>query len=163
MKKKNLLLKKKKSSVDEFIDSVRQVLAQQDAEMKNYQPHLRKPALKSSIVPHNKKTDALAANLPVIEKKPLSEMINMNARSIASKNGRNLEQLEVTISNNSGEQLQQVTVDVFYYKRGERLFDKETLYFNNISPGISYTLSRPANTKAVEARFKLGTIRPLED
>jgi hypothetical protein len=156
------VVEKKKSSVDEFIDSVREVLARQDAEMKTYQPYLRKPVLKSHRPVENKRPAAIAASIPP-EKKPLSEMVDMNARYIASENGRNLELLEVTISNNSAEQLQQVTVDVFYYKRGKRLFDKETLYFNNISPGISYTVSRPANAKAVEARFKLGTVRPMED
>ena len=66
--------------------------------------------------------------------------------------------LEVTIQNKSMQLLKKVTVDVFYYKKGDKLFDKETLYFNNIQPGNSFTLSTQGNRKALAAKFQLGQV-----
>lgn len=152
----SVVVQKKKSSVDEFIDSVRRVLAQQEKDRNSipvtyYKPKYKKPVTKQeapvrdSVIPENPGI--------IVEKQ-----VDMNARYVASDNGRNLESIEVSIKNNSEEFLKAVSVDVFYYKKGDRLFDKKTLYFKNILPGNTYTLSIPANKKALEAKFKLGAV-----
>ncbi|HEU4469769.1 MAG TPA: hypothetical protein VFR58_01680 [Flavisolibacter sp.] len=146
------------SSVDDFIDSVRRVLDQQDREARSnplkpikYRPFKNVPETASSPAQPGAITKAT-------EKLPLSKSVNMNARYMSGDTKKRVELLEVTISNHSMELLKLVTVDVFYYKRGDKLFDKETLYFNNIPPGNSFTLSAPGNNKAFEARFQLGQV-----
>jgi hypothetical protein len=71
---------------------------------------------------------------------------------------KNISSLEITIDNNSNEVLKKLSVNIFYYKQNNRLFDKETVYFSNIQPGGSFTLTTPGNQKARSAKFELGKI-----
>lgn len=145
-------------SVDEFIDSVRKAMAKS---------HRTKPSHKTdngakveeSVV---NTIPALPEPEPAPPKKeiPTAQQVNMNASYQQDAHRKNISSLEVTIQNNSAGILKVVSVDIFYYKKGDRLFDKETLYFNNIQPGSSMTLSRPGNKKAITARFQLGQIQP---
>ena len=89
---------------------------------------------------------------------PLPELINLNGKYKYDESRRHITGLEVTIQNNSDQLLKRVAVDVFYYKKKERLFEKETLYFNNIYPQNSLTLATSGNKKAVSARFQLGLV-----
>jgi hypothetical protein len=86
----------------------------------------------------------------------------MNARYEHEANRKNISNLEVTIQNNDSETIRSVSVDVFYYKKGDRLFDRETIYFSNILPGNSLTVSRPGNKKAVHAKFELGQVTLMD-
>lgn len=149
--------KKERSSVDTFIDSVRRVLAQHEAERKRnpvvvYTPPSRKKVESRSSL------DAEDSVTAPLDARSLTQMVDMKGRPIFSENGRNLEAVEVVIQNNSPQVLKTVSVDVFYYKKGEKFLDRSTLYFKDISPGNSYTLSLPANKKAVSARFRLGKV-----
>jgi hypothetical protein len=144
-------------SVDAFIDSVERVMARGNRGSIPY------PKLKKDKNPENIQKPAFPSQkgpAPAMVKteEPISSLVNMNARYMQDPNKHNISSLEVTIQNNSAAFLKMVTVEVFYYKRGERLFDRETLYFNNIQPGNSLTLSTPGNKKAVTARFQLGQI-----
>jgi len=147
-------------SVDAFIDSVRRAMAKGQR---------TKPSRKNA----NTNTDAVAETVvntipslpdpePAPPKKevPTAQQVNMNASYQQDAHRKNISSLEVTIQNNSAGILKTVSVDIFYYKKGDRLFDKETLYFNNIQPGSSMTLSRPGNRKATTARFQLGQVQP---
>ena len=148
--------KESTSSVDAFIDSVRRVLAQHEKLRNSVQINYR-----PSQIPVKIREESLPVQDTIISEKPVPadvKLLDMHARYVSAKNGRNLESVEVSIQNNSDNFLKAVSVDVFYYKKGEKLFDKRTLYFNNIQPGNTYTLSVPANKKALEARFKLGTV-----
>ncbi len=154
---------KKELSVDDFIDSVRRVLAKEN---RSERKKLVKPDhsdLESGEV-ITKVPNATEPVVPTDKKEtPPLQKVNMNAKYQQDANRKSISSLEVTIQNNSVELLKTVTVDIFYYKKGERLFDKETLYFNNIQPGNSLTLSRPGNRKAVTARFQLGQINSAEN
>lgn len=147
----------KESSVDQFIDSVERALAKADAGVKKKAISHRKATL-------NPKTEKTVYQEPVlkvvpadINTIPLSQLISMNAHYMYDTD-QHLFGLEITIQNKSRQLLKKVTVDVFYYKKGDRLFDKETLYFTNIQPGNSFTLSTPGNKKAVAAKFQLGQV-----
>ena len=89
---------------------------------------------------------------------PLAELIALNGNYKYDDNRRHITGVEVTIQNNSDQLLKRVAVDVFYYKKRERLFEKETLYFNNVYPQNALTLSTSGNKKAVSAHFQLGLI-----
>jgi len=157
-----------KQSVDAFIDSVEKVLAKGEAsknlpyrkmQIKNKSDELKtvNAILDTETILHQN----LQKPEEPVKEIPISQQVNMNAHVVQEPNRKNIASLEVTIQNNSRSLLKTVAVDVFYYKRGERLFDKETLYFNNIQPGNSVTLSRPGNRKAITARFQLGQIDTL--
>ena len=63
---------------------------------------------------------------------------------------------KLTITNNS-DVLRFAAVDVFYKKNGQ-LTNKETLYFKNIAPHQSVTLTAPANQAADDVSYKLGLV-----
>ncbi|GAC1422004.1 MAG: hypothetical protein NVSMB67_18180 [Flavisolibacter sp.] len=157
----NYTVSSKELTVDKFIDSIERILAARDHQSRL----LHLATLKSLPKTTPKKVEA---PLPVSEPKleitkpdknaiPLSQLVNMNAKYMYDAN-QQLFGLEVTIQNRSIQILKTVTVDVFYYKKGGKLFDKETLYFTNIQPGNSFTLSTPGNRKAASARFQIGQI-----
>ncbi|HEV7621129.1 MAG TPA: hypothetical protein VGO09_05330, partial [Flavisolibacter sp.] len=128
----------KELSVDQFIDSVENVLSKDNITLKKTKPVSHKnPVFK--VKETKDKVPALEVAVPDIKKMPLSQLISMNAHYMYDADQK-LFGLEVTIQNKSMQLLKKVTVDVFYYKKGDKLFDKETLYFNNIQPGNSFTL-----------------------
>lgn len=98
------------------------------------------------------------ASQPERKSVPLPELINLNGKYKYDDSRRHITGLEVTIQNNSDQLLKRVAVDVFYYKKKERLFEKETLYFHNVHPQNSLTLATSGNKKAVSARFQLGLV-----
>jgi len=63
---------------------------------------------------------------------------------------------KLTITNNS-DVLRFAAVDVFYKKNGQ-LTNKETLYFKNVAPHQSVTLTAPANQAADDVSYKLGLV-----
>lgn len=67
-----------------------------------------------------------------------------------------VEAFKLTITNNS-DVLRFAAVDVFYKKNGQ-LTNKETLYFKNIAPHQSVTLTAPANQAADDVSYKLGLV-----
>ena len=62
--------------------------------------------------------------------------------------GRGVSASEITLVNNSQENLRVVAVDVVYYKADGTNAGRETIYFKNISPSQSMTLTAPANKKS---------------
>jgi len=153
-------------SVDEFIDSVERVLAKTNHTRPI--PHSSKrtePITTGEAAGATMSAQATNIQTPPVEKRiqPAGPTVKMDAHYQQESNRKNIASLEVTIRNNGDELLRTVAVDVFYYKKGERLFDKETLYFNNILPGNSLTVSKPGNKKAVSARFQLGQVTTSEN
>ncbi|MFL5788304.1 MAG: hypothetical protein ACJ748_09640 [Flavisolibacter sp.] len=149
----------KEQSVDQFIDSIERILDKQNLIVSGtrHKKHSKNINNIKADVGSAEEAPKLMVEKPDSKEVPLSELINMNAHYMYDTH-QHLFGLEVTIQNKSRQLLKKVTVDVFYYKKGERLFDKETLYFNNIQPGNSFTLSTAGNKKAVSARFQLGQI-----
>jgi hypothetical protein len=147
-----------KVTVEAFIDSMRNVLRKKDL-VSNVPKKVEKPSKKNTnnqIAVH----PVQSITLPV-EKKvnfPVIKAADLDARYIPGENSSRIKEVHVTVHNTGTVPLKQVTVLVFYYKKGERLLDKETLYFSNIRPGNSYTVSKPGNRKAVFARFELGEL-----
>ncbi|MFL5740008.1 MAG: hypothetical protein ACJ75B_07315, partial [Flavisolibacter sp.] len=160
-KAKNMALATKQGkelSVDEFIDSVERVMAKghHGKSITYLNPNKTKQVVQQSAILAG---DSIRDRAVPSEQKPLHQpLVNMDARYQQDPGRPTISSLEVTVHNNSAGILKTVTVDVFYYKRGEKLFDKETLYFNNIQPGNSLTVSKPGNKKAVSARFQLGQV-----
>ena len=60
------------------------------------------------------------------------------------------------------ETLSVVAVNIVYYKADGSPAGKEILYFNQLSPNESMTLTAPANPVAEEVKFKLGLISSKE-
>ncbi|MFL5771786.1 MAG: hypothetical protein ACJ75F_01425 [Flavisolibacter sp.] len=146
-------------TVDQFIDSIRRAMAKDHPSKKARQP--RNEQTNVDAVESTPVVSAEPQPTAVKKEVPASQQVNMNASYQQDAHRKNISSLEVTIQNNSSDILKMVSVDIFYYKKGDRLFDKETLFFNNIQPGSSMTLSRPGNRKAMTARFQLGQIQPV--
>jgi hypothetical protein len=145
---------KKQSTVEEFLDSVKKELAKQDARLNNA-PSLtkyKKPVAKQPSV-----TNVQAITLQPNKTIDISSLIKLAGNYKQDRN-KNISSLEITINNASTEFLHKVAVDIFYYKQNNRLFDKETVYFSNLQPGASFTLTTPGNRKASAASFELGKV-----
>ena len=154
----------KELSVDEFLDSVKRELAKQDARLATAsvrpttykKPHIVKTILPAAV--QTGQTNVTIGNSQSVKTEHIADLISLDAKYLAEPGRQNISSLEITVRNNSQELLKKVAVEVFYYKSGERLFDKETFYISNVQPGNSFTLSTPGNKKAVSAKFQLGKI-----
>ena len=89
---------------------------------------------------------------------PLGQQIDVKARYLKTPRGKGIEGLELVLRNNSRQSLKTVAIDVFYYKEGESLLAKETVYFNDVLPGETLTLTAPGHKKAATATYQLGLI-----
>lgn len=89
---------------------------------------------------------------------PLSQQIDVSAKYLRASRGKGLEGVELRLRNNSTQVLKTVAIDVFYYQDGDRLLDKETVYFNDIAPGEGFTVTAPGNKRASSATYQLGLI-----
>ena len=146
---------KKQSTVDEFLDSVKRELAKQDARLKNA-PAL--PKYKKTVinpVQTNKSNEQNVAQ--PAEPVDITPFIKLDGKYNQDR-FRNISSLEITINNSSSQVINKLAVVIFYYKPNDRLFDKETVYFSNIQPGGTFTLTTPGNKKARSAKFELGKV-----
>jgi hypothetical protein len=148
--------KKKQLTVDEFIDSVEKALAEQDQHLARNRINYKKPVVKT--LPQTLAVAPVEQHQAIVKKENLSNFVGLDAKYLREPNRNNISSLEITIRNNSSSFLKAVSVDVFYYRNNEKLFAKETLHFNNIEPGNSFTLSTPGNKKASSAKFQLGEV-----
>ena len=148
--------KKKQSSVDDFLDSVKRELAKQDARLKSA-PSISK--YKKSVVSYKQPvlTDIQVTAVQANKSTDIASFIQLDGKYNHDRS-KNISSLEITINNLSAEMLYKLAVDIFYYKQNNKLFDKETVYFSNIQPGGSFTLTTPGNHKARSAKFVLGKI-----
>jgi hypothetical protein len=163
-------------STDLFLDSVARVLDEQDQLMAAVDAvykqsfNYRKRSFKSiksnstSLV-----TKAIVTPGNTIESKTdktttptVHQQIDLQSRYIRNGNKLQLSGVEVMVKNNSRQVLKSIGVDVFYYKKGGHLLDKETVYFSNVYPRQSLTMSIPGNQRAISARMQLGTITLAE-
>jgi len=158
----------KVQSVDEFIDSINRVMAKNESansvsyKKPGYGRNKELTASSGSIADSHYTQVPVETAPPVAPARPESSgpLVNMNTH-YEQEAHKKVSSLEVTIQNTSPSLIRTVTVDVFYYKKGEKLFEKQTLYFRNIPPGNSMTISKPGNKKAVSAKFQLGQIDTL--
>ena len=150
---------KKQSSVDDFLDSVKRELAKQDARLKSA-PSISK--YKKSVVSYKQPvlTDIQVTAVQANKSTDIASFIQLDGKYNHDRS-KNISSLEITINNLSAEMLYKLAVDIFYYKQNNKLFDKETVYFSNIQPGGSFTLTTPGNHKARSAKFVLGKINYL--
>jgi hypothetical protein len=148
------------NSVDAFIDSVERAIRKTQSRLTNEDYRYQNKAV--AVTQVKKDSSNMTVVNPPVPRPPLSSLVKMEAHYLHDENKRSVSSLEITIMNKSDEDLASVSVDVFYYKRGERLFDKETIYFNNIQAGRSLTKSVPGNKKALTARFQMGQISAKE-
>lgn len=154
-------------SVDRFIDSIERLMKKSDAGLNSLKVYTRKTntlltssgSSASSAMSHEAKNQpTITPNITTDPMLPLSSLVNLDARYIYQPNKEKISALEITIHNKSAQLLKTVSVDIFYYKKRKKLFDKETIYFNNLMAGSSMTLSVPGNKKAASAQFQLGQI-----
>jgi hypothetical protein len=153
------LPEKQLTSIQTFIDSVRTALRNHKATI-NTKSKVSKASGKK-IVDSQVSNHPVEVILPPVEEKIASPSIkaaDLDARYIPSENSTRIKEIHVTVQNTGTVALKQVTVDVFYYKKGDRLVDKETLHFNDIGPGNAYTVTKLGNKKANSARFELGEV-----
>ena len=154
----NQLSESYRVSVESFIDSMRNVLNKQSLNKPEAVPgkHTKTKVPENQVATH----PVQLIIHPVEEeiKAPSIKAANLDARYIPVENSSRIKEVQVTVHNTGTVPLKQVTVDVFYYKKGERFINKETLFFNDIGPGNAFTVSKPGNKKAVLARFVLGEL-----
>lgn len=91
-------------------------------------------------------------------KLPFSKQIDVRARYQKVARGRGFEGVELMLRNNSRKVLKTVAVDVIYYNESGRQLGKEIVYFNNVYPGVSLTLTAPGHKRAVKATHHMGLI-----
>ena len=163
------------ASTDAFLDSVQRVLDSQEQLMANvddiyrksfhYRKRYNKPALSNrrtmpAITNKSQQKQSMVANSTkgTTSKVPLSQQVDLQSRLIMDRNRQQVNTVEVVVKNNSKEVIKSVSVDVFYYKKGEKLLNKETVYFSNLYPKQSITKSIVGNQRATSARFQLGVV-----
>jgi hypothetical protein len=117
----------------------------------------------------NKKEEATvktSTSEPQIKKEkpsvPLTELINIDGDYLPSQKGDGVNGYKVTMQNNSDQVLKVVAVDVFYYGPNDKLLNKKTLYFSNVSPGANMILTAPSNKYAVAVNHQLGLVSSQE-
>ena len=146
---------KKQSTVDEFLDSVKRELAKQDARLKNAPalPKYKKTVI-NPVQPNKSNEQNVAQPAEPVD---ITPFIKLDGKYNQDR-FRNISSLEITINNSSSQVINKLAVVIFYYKPNDRLFDKETVYFSNIQPGGTFTLTTPGNKKARSAKFELGKV-----
>jgi hypothetical protein len=149
--------KQKELTVDEYIDSIERAIENQDKHLAQNRISYKMPVVKT-LPPQVNSAETHEQKLTTVRKESLSNFVGLDAKYLREPNRNNISSLEVTIRNNSSSFLKTVSVDVFYYRNNEKLIAKETLQFNNIEPGNSFTLSTPGNKKAFSAKFQLGNV-----
>lgn len=159
-------------SADSFLDSVQRVMDEQDQLMADVDAVYHKSFLYRKRYAHRQTGVASIQNTkkrtsyPIVTKKnvntasevPLSQQVDLQSRLIMDKNKQQINAVELKVKNNSRELLKKVSVDVFYYKNGQKLLNKETVYFTNIYPRQLMTMSIASNQRATSARFQLGAV-----
>lgn len=148
--------------VDAYLDSVQKVIAAQDNIDAQNQAYLNKASNSSRKLPQKMAARSGTKPYPqqqaaVVARVPLHQQVALHTRYLQA-GGKKLSGVEVGVKNNSNTIMKKISVDVFYYRKGDKLFDKETVYFNNVHPHQSQTLSIPGNKKATSARFQLGVV-----
>jgi hypothetical protein len=71
--------------------------------------------------------------------------------------------LKLTLRNRSNTTIQSAAVDVMYYDENNRMLDKKTIYFNNVSPKGKLTVAAPDDKWADHVAFKLGAVSAKDD
>jgi hypothetical protein len=64
----------------------------------------------------------------------------------------------LTLYNNSNKFIKFVAIDAYYYKANKKLFEKKTLYFNDIAAKSSAKLFVPKEKNAASIRYEMGLI-----
>ena len=105
------------------------------------------------------------ANLPVAKKEPVNEQPSLPLSRLirifgndAKKDKKGIDDFQLTVQNNSRQDLKVVAVDIFYYGTNGRQLQKKTLYFSNLSPHRSLSLTAPGHKKATAVEYKLGLV-----
>jgi hypothetical protein len=147
----------KKSSVDAFIDSVRRVLKRGEIFKYPY-PEEEKPINRKSLNVRKSDTPALIIHPlqtnTMFSEKPAIRTVAIDAGYLTYKNGR-IKEINISVFNTGTVALDQVAINVHYYKKKNEHLHSETIYFSKIEPGSSYSVSKPGNKKAVTARFEV--------
>jgi hypothetical protein len=82
---------------------------------------------------------------------PFSELIKLSEST-----GSSMPYL--SLYNNSNKYIKCVAVDAYYYKANQKLLQKKTFYFNDISPKSSVRLYLPQEKNAVSVKYQMGLI-----
>jgi hypothetical protein len=93
---------------------------------------------------------------------PLTQLINISGDYLPSQKGDGVNGYRVTMQNNSEQLLKVVAVDVLYYAANDKLLNKKTLYFSNVTAGANMILTAPSNKDAVAVTHQLGLVSSEE-
>ena len=93
---------------------------------------------------------------------PLTQLINISGDYLPSQKGDGVNGYRVTMQNNSEQVLKVVAVDVLYYAANDKLLNKKTLYFSNVTAGANMILTAPSNKDAVAVTHQLGLVSSEE-
>jgi len=89
---------------------------------------------------------------------PLSRLVVVTGTVQYTKNGKANNGTQITLQNNSSELLKTVSVVVSYFKKEDKLLDKEMVYFYNVQPGTAPVINAAGNRRATSVQFDIGTI-----
>ncbi len=89
---------------------------------------------------------------------PLSTLVQLEGKPFYTENQKRLTGLTLFLHNNSTEILKNVTVNILYYKKGEKLLDTKTIYFKEVQPQSSASFSTLADNRSVAARYQIASI-----
>ncbi len=124
--------------------------------------------VKEEKIVMNEKDDAVlqtsTSQVEITEKPSVSitQLIDVDGNYLPNQKGDGVNGYRVEIKNNSDEVLKVVAVDVFYYAANDKLLNKKTLYFSNVSPGANMILTAPSNKYAISVNHQLGLVSSEE-
>ncbi len=141
------------NSVDDYIDSLKQVERRNAERSNDYdsdgnvtQGERSNPVINTSA----KETNTRSASS--------KESSAAFAQLVQLSESTSSEGAKLTIYNNSDRFLNFVAVDVYYYKANDKLLQRKTLYFHNISPKSSSPLYVPELKRAASVQYQMGLI-----
>lgn len=140
---------------DSYLDSLRSIenkKKQLPVEDVVYEPSSTTPAGERQRAMRN---DASTAKKQIAKKEtdaaPITELIKLSESTGSGTP-------HLSLYNNSNKHINFVAIDVSYYKDNQKLLQKKTLYFKDISPNSSAKLFLPQQKNAASVRYEMGLI-----
>lgn len=93
-----------------------------------------------------------------VNKVNLAKELNITASNYKRATFGGISDLEFTVTNNSGYLIDMVAAEVEYYTANNRLYKKETIYFNNVAPNGSQVQKAPDSNRGYTVKYHISLI-----
>lgn len=96
--------------------------------------------------------------LQTVNKVNLAKDINITASNYKRATFGGISDLEFTVTNNSSYLIDMVAAEVEYYTANNKLYKKETIYFNNVAPNGSQVKKAPDSNRGYTVKYRISLI-----